>query len=248
MSELTDPFYNRKQLIDIAIENQMDEKYHYRFIEMIGHCMQELYDDNDSDESDRGVIAVRQTLAEMRFIILELEKGHSESWAIIYSLSFAKDSEKVLDTFYELRRDYPNSAREQLSLHVKSLGKDDLYNKHLIFIINEGSYKSYSGLLEEAQIFSKTFKQQKDIGKSDLFVEKYSELIAEGNCGELYAFSFATLQEEAIVDGKSEGFAYKYAKELANYVSSNYKNFDEALGDEFFKLKISEVVAALAKY
>ncbi len=75
---------------------------------------------------------------------------------------------------------------------------------------------------------------------SELFNQQYKDCIEEG-LSELYARVFAKYYEIAILEKRTEGYAYNFADAIGEYVANQFSANDDFEKDEAFKSKQSEI-------
>ncbi len=100
---------------------------------------------------------------------------------------------------------------------------------------------------EKAEVYSKIYKEQVFLGKSEIFAHHYASQIAFAFNNEAYCFSFAKYFEEAIQNGKSEQYAFSYACTSADYYGENYF-YSSSIEPEEEVWKQSEIVKSMESF
>ena len=85
MSALSDKYYSKEELLQIAVENDIPEVFHSEFIAFVEKDIREMTD--EKIETEAGIKKHATTLAVSYFgrYLGELRKGHGERWARIYA-------------------------------------------------------------------------------------------------------------------------------------------------------------------
>ena len=82
--------------------------------------------------------------------------------------------------------------------------------------------------------YSKIYKEQIEIGKSDIFAFKYAEKMAKKEYYTLSCYIEALEYESALNKGYSTLIAELISSELSELILNNYSSYEEALEDDFF--------------
>lgn len=247
MSDLSDKYYSREELIQIALVNDIPEAFHNEFIVYVEKDIQEMTDEKIESESNIKRSATILAIDFFRKYLEELKKGHSEEWARMYANN-GEDHENAFEqTYSSIKETNPEKAIEELKIHCKAVGGDDLYTEHFIYIMNNGMALKETGPDEQASVYSKIYKEQIEIGRSKIFSHYYADLMAWNQDSELSCFAEASEYETALSFGKSEFFAFKYAKEMSDYIANHYFTYEEALESPYYKLKKREIEESLTR-
>jgi len=78
------------------------------------------------------------------------------------------------------------------------------------------------------------------MGHSELYIKQYNDCIEEG-LSELYASSFAKYYEIAILEKRTNGYAYNFADTVGEYVANQFSPKDDYENDDLFKEKLMEI-------
>lgn len=76
--------------------------------------------------------------------------------------------------------------------------------------------------------------------KSELFMKQYNACLEEGH-SEFYARIFAKHYEIAILEKRTEGYAFNFADALGEFVSNKYSSKDDFENDESYKETFNEI-------
>ncbi len=245
MSALSDEFYSREELINKAKENNIPEKYFEEFIKCVEKDLQQMTDDGDFSKEEMKENTIGFSVDFINKFDKELQRGHGEEWAKLYAANDDQHKVAFEDAYLKLKSKDPLQAMEELKIHCKSVGGDEPYTNHFIYLIEAGEGTADPGPDELAVIYSKAYNEQQKNGKSALFAHIYSDAVARTSGGmffsELACYAEAAEYEKAIIAGYSKVFAQIYSEEIADYIADNYNSYDEALVDKYYAIKKAEL-------
>ena len=169
----------------------------------------------------------------------ELQKGHSEEWAKIYAESIEDHSHAFNDSYLFIKKGDPAKALKELKIHCKAMGGDEFYTKHFITLMEKG--EALSDPDKQAALYSRIYKEEVEKGKSELFADTYSDLVACEEYTEVYCFAKATEYEKTIGAGQSKEYADAYASRIANYIANQYSNYKEATDHILYSMEKQKI-------
>ncbi len=168
----------------------------------------------------------------------EMSKGHSEQWSKLYANNIEKHQHAFNQTYKTIYETSPEQAFKELEIHCKAMGADELYTKHFISLM---ALDPLSNPDKQAAIYSKTYKEQIEKGKSEIFAHHYSDLMGTESDSEIYCFAEATEYEKAIGSSFSEKYAEAFAMQIAEYIANHYSNYNEAINDVLYKMEKQKI-------
>jgi len=225
MSELSDKYYSKKELLEIAKEKQIPEKYFEDFVAFVEKDIYQMTDEADHDEEEIRTIAINLALKYFDKYEVEIQKGHSKEWAQNYAESIEGHLHAFNDAYEFIKESNPAKAKEELKIHCRAMGGDYLYTNYFIYLMENG--EAISNPDRQAARYSAIYKEQIASGKSEVFAHEYADLKASGEDSEYYCFWYAKKYDECIQMGKSEDYAQLFADEMGEYYSDYYGRYDE---------------------
>ena len=232
MSELSDKYYNKKELLEIAKQKQIPEKYFEEFVAFVEKDIKQMTDDAELDEEEIGIAAIDFAVEYFDRYGAQLQKGHSEEWSKIYAQSIEEHSHAFNDAYQSVKENDPSKAKEELKIHCRSMGGDDLYASHFIFLVENG--ETFSDPDKQAAIYSSIYKEQIALGKSQVFAHEYGHLKASGNDSDDYCLWYAKSYDECTKKGKSKEYAERYSNRMGHYYEDYHARYfeDEEIDNE----------------
>lgn len=145
------------------------------------------------------------------------QKGFSKIWSTTRAdlkIMFDEDN-SVFKCYEDVSEVNKEEALKDLHVFCELKNGDKHYTDFLIdYIINNGY--SERPIEELAADFSKIYKKQLEIGKSEIYANTYASLIAEDHYHEIYCEDYALIYDQSLTLGKSEEYAEQYAKKYAS--------------------------------
>lgn len=238
-----DSNYTEQELVAIAKANGIDEKHFQHFVTKYNQNFTQVKDEYVEEEYEEGetpkTITLNITLRYLVKFIKQVEKGHSEEWADLYADSEEEEEVTFNNVYFAIRNKNKEQAKKELLIHCKSVGADEHYIKHFIFLFEEGDGSLKPDI--KAAIYSEKYKEQIALGKSELFAHEYADLKAMNQYTEIYCYTYAQAFDNAIQQGKSNEYAFLYAEKFGDYVGNNYSKMSDLEEDpdfEFFHDRI----------
>lgn len=232
MASLSDKYYSKDELLRIAAERGIKKVYFDELIPFVEKDIQEMTNDGDLPENELGTIALNFAVEYFTIYDKEVQKGHSSEWAKLYAESIEEHPHAFNDTYKAIRSINPEKALEELKVHCRCMGGDELYTKHFINLMEEG--EGLSNPDKKASLYSKIYKDEIQKGNSPLFSHEYADNMAEEEYTELYCYSLAKEFEQAVNQGKSKEYAGAYACRIADYIANYCVSYKDALTDELY--------------
>lgn len=199
---------------------KFESKYHECYTEWYKEMKNYEEDDFEEGESIGNNALEYSTLSYIKRFVDEKEKGHSDEWTHIVANSFEDDEERIIDESYSVIKSIDEElAKQELHLHCKSLCRDELFEKHYLFLFEIGEGLNHPQ--EIAKKYSEIYKQQIAKGKTPVYSHQYADLMSSNEYVEIYCEKYAFAYDKAISEGKSkmyaELFADKYGDGSANH-------------------------------
>jgi len=175
------------------------------------------------------------------------EEGFSVEWSRRYAEKKIEwDTHSFFDDCYTASEKFSkDQAYNDLLLFCKLRNADQLYIDYMIEAINEGDLYSQPNVVDCAEKYSKSYKEQKQNGKSDIYAHQYAILMSYDNYDPRYIEDFAYAYDEAIAKGKSikyaQTYADKYGSELIN-VKARYGISDDKEMIDFAIRKVNAYI------
>jgi hypothetical protein len=176
MSELSDKFYSKKELVEIAKQKQIAEQYIEDFIAFVEKEIKEMTDDVDSHILDIGTAAINFAVEYFEKYEAEMRKGHSKEWSHQYACSIEDHQHSFNDAYKAIKKADPAKAKEELRIHCRAIGGDEWYTKHFIFLMENG--EALSDPDKQAASYSAIYKEQIALKKTEVFAHEYADLMA----------------------------------------------------------------------
>lgn len=179
MSELSNKYYSKQDLLEIAKQKQIPEQYFEDFIAFVEKEKKEMTYDGDSHILDIGTAAINFAVEYFEKYEAEIRKGHSKEWSHQYACSIEDHQHSFNDAYKAIKKVDPAKAKEELRIHSRAIGGDEWYIKHFIFLMDNGEALSHPD--KQAAIYSSIYKEQIALGKSKEFAHEYADLKASEN-------------------------------------------------------------------
>ena len=207
--------HTKDELEDLYAQMEYPMKYFIKFESRYHECYSELfndmkdYEDDDFDDKDEtiGGIALQYSSEYIDKFMIQINEGHSEEWAHIVARSMEDNSYVVVaDAYHSMPSEL---AKQELRIHCKSLGGDEFFEKHYLYLFEIG--ESLNNPQKIAFEYSKIYKQQISTGKSEVFAHQYADLMSGDEFVETYCRKYAYAYDKALSEGKSEEYAKLFA-------------------------------------
>ena len=229
MSELSDKYYSKKELKEIATEKHIPEKYFTEFIVFVEKYIKQMMDDEELGEDEISIAAIDLTVEYFCAYESEIQKGHSKEWSNKYAEYNGEHLYAFNNAYEAVKKIDSKKAKEELEIHCRAVGGDSLYTNYFIYLMENGD--ALADPDKQAAIYSAIFKQQIALGKSEVFAHEYSGLMADDEYSEIYCLWYAKTYDKCIQKGKPKEYATLYADKIGSYYSDFYGRYFE--DDEF---------------
>ncbi len=155
----------------------------------------------------------------------EINSGHCEEWTDLvtreYSCSYDNYDEAIYYAYSDMSKKDKELAKKELNIYRKLLGEDEFFEKHYIFLCEYVGWCN-TPTVEIARNYSKIYKQQIALGKSEVYSHYYAERKAYDIYPELYCSKFAYAIEQAILKGFSGFDAMDIADSYADAILNGW--------------------------
>lgn len=213
--------HSEEELISIFKLAGINEKYFSKFLKHYKHCYDELYEDyknfedDDFEEGDSvQASALWCTNGYIKSYLELIDKGHSEEWAHEMASTVNEGASAISSVYDDIERNNPELAKKDLLIYTKSLGGDEFFEKHYMFLF-EVSSNPYTRI-ETAKNYSLLYKSELNKGKSEVYAHHYADLMSMEEYHEIYCEEYAFAFDKAKNDNKSEDYARVYAEKYAS--------------------------------
>ncbi|WP_212002628.1 hypothetical protein [Chitinophaga sp. HK235] len=237
---ITDQYYTPTQLSEIAKENNIPDAFYDDFISILIQEIISFHEEDSWQPEEIKKYSVKFAVDKTLKIIALKKAGHSERWITLYINSSEEHQHAFNDAYQEMCKTDPAQALEELKVHCRALGVDQYYQKHFIYLMEEGEGAARPDPDEQSSLYSKYFKEQLKKGKSEVFAHQYADLKAGKEYVEEYCYRFANAYDVAIQNGKSDKYAYIYANKIGDYYADYYGRYREDRDEDDDNNKFSE--------
>ena len=232
--ELVDLYSKMKYPMEYFVKFESNYQKHYL---MNYSDMKDYEDDDFEDDESIGGVALQYASEYMNKFMAQLNSGHSEEWAHLVAESYEDDDELIVENAYSsMFLKLAELAKQDLRLHCKSLGGDEFFEKHYLFLFETG--EGWNNPREVAAEYSRIYKQQITDGKSEIYAHEYANLKSKNVFVEIYCDKYAYAYDKALLEGKSneyaELFADMYGDGAANYGEREHRDIPEFWEEKVF--------------
>jgi len=233
MSELSDKYFSREELLNIARKNNIAEKHFEEFILRIEKDIQQMFDENQLRLDELGEAAVDFAVDFFNKYDNETRKGHSEEWARLYAENPEDHRHAFHDAYDSIRKTNPHQALVELQLHCKAVGGDNCFTRYFIYLMENGCDLEDMSPDEWAASYSNIYKAQIANGRSEIFAHHYADNMADGSTSEAFSYTYANVYDTTIKFGKSHEYASTYANLIADFYADLYSSSKNIQYDEY---------------
>ena len=187
------------------------------FTSFLTNFLIELEEDNAIEEDDTPATLLDVPNDYIDCYVECRQNGFSKIWSEIRAkLKIMFDNNNtVIRCYEEVAAVNKEEALKDLHVFCKLKKGDKRYTDFLIdYVINYGYAER--PVEELAADFSKIYKKQIESGKSEVYANKYAELMAQDDFHEIYCEDYAFIYDQSLSEGKSEEYAEQYAKKYAS--------------------------------
>lgn len=229
--------HSQEYLTEIFKNAGYPSQFYPRFLLRYTRAFNDLknqYDECDEDDEDCSFESIEKEVIQGALNIIteysqifmkEINSGHCEEWTDLvtreYSCSYDNYDEAIYYAYIYMSKKDKELAKKELNIYRKLLGEDELFEKHYIFLC-EYVGSGNTPTVEIARNYSKIYKQQIALGKSEVYSHYYAERNAYNIYPELYCSKFAYAIERAILKGFSRFNAIDIADSYANAIVNGW--------------------------
>lgn len=231
MTELVQKHFGIEKIKDIVNNKDYDEISENEFIRFIDQTLKNEEEDGCDDEDKAGIL--RYADEYMSIFVWERKRGFSVAWAKEYADKHIKEEEDNAPAYaYKAARKI-NSAQAlaDLRLYAELTNRDELFIKHFAFLIEADVPNPTPSVESQAEEYSRLFKQQIAKGKSEIFANHYSDLMATNDSSEFESYIEAAEYEKAILDGFNHSYSSIFAEKISDYIVNHWNNYEESFND-----------------
>jgi hypothetical protein len=243
MSQLSDKYYRPQQLKEIAVQNEIPERYHEDFVRRFEAEVEVMTKEAELGETEIGDAGIDFAVKYFKNYDQQVRAGHGAKWSEFYAEARDEHPASFNYAFAELKKINQGLANSELKIYCRFAGKDALFEKHFILLMEHSEGLSESE--KQSSIYTKTVMEQIASGKSEVFAHQYADYIAEGEYNEAFCFIYASKYEEAIRNGRSEMYALNLANKMADYYGDQYSSSKDIKYDDYDKMKEAEIIKSL---
>lgn len=238
MTPLIAKYISQKKIEQISLEKKFDKPNHEEFIWFLDYTLEQ--DDRlGFDELDHEKYTLEYVCEYIDAFIAEKRKGFSEIWAREYTLIrlFEENLNPPAIACSKLLKINQEQGIKDLELYCQLTNRDELFIKHFLHLLKVDVPNTSPSVEFKADSYSLIFKQQIKNGKSELFANKYADLMAEEDDSELSCYTEAIEFEKAIESGYSLEYATVFSFHIAGYIANFYSSYQDSIGDELVEIE-----------
>ena len=240
------------QLIAIFQKEQTDEVYFPYLLDRYNQYFRAIvldsknYADYDIEEHEFKDRALNFTLDYLPLFVKEMKKGHSQVWSDIVADSLEERNVTFFNAYEAVKKIDKQKAIDELLIHTRFVGGDDLHHKHLVFLMDNGGWDKDPN--KAAAIYSEAHRKQIESGKSEVFANAYADHKGMQLYSEIGCYSFATAYDKAIAQGKSANYAFVYADKYSKFVANEFNTMEETVDDELYEIEHQKIIDEMAAW
>lgn len=239
---------SEEELIEIFNKQNIDQKYQTKFVDYYNYCFDDVfkYDyDKDDDYWEEGE-SIHQTCMTVTGMYFEkylelISNGHGEEWAHYLAHTAENGETAVYHTYNEIQEIDKELAKKELGVYIKSFGEDQYFEKYLQVLFEE--IADPKGRIKSAREYSKIYRKQLEEGKSEVYAEKYADLMAGTDFHEIYCEDYAIAYDNAITENKGERYATVYADKYASALVDIKRRYGISDDEEMMDFAVEKVNA-----
>lgn len=239
MEKVWNKYCTQEQIDSFLSANPVINKYSSEFYSFLEQDIKEMLDTGDFSDDQLMPSAFDFAIEFFKKYDIEISKGHSKEWAKTYSASMEDAPHPFNEAYLFVKGMNRDQARNELEIHCNVIGADDLYKKYFIYLMENGEGSNDPS--QKASLYSKHYKEQINIGRSELYAHQFSDMIASGESLQ-YASVFAKYYESAILEKRTAGYAYNFADAIGEFVADQFQSNYDFENDDYFKSKLSEIM------
>lgn len=238
IEKLWNKYCTQEQIDSFISANPVINKYSSEFYSFLEQDIKDMLDTGDFSNDQLIPSAFDFAIEYFTKYDIELSKGHSKEWAKTYSSSMEHAPHPFNQAYLFVKDMNRDKARKELEIHCNAIGADDLYTKHFIYLMENGEGSNDPG--QQALLYSKHYKEQINIGRSELYAHQFSDEIASGESLQ-HASVFAKYYEIAILEKRTTGYAFNFANTIREFVANQFQSNYDFENDDYFKHKLAGI-------
>jgi hypothetical protein len=236
MAKLIDKYFTKEEQINLSKEHYIPEIYYNDLISFIEKDIQTLIDLGNSDINEIRQATISEASDYFKKFDNEIQKGHSIEWSSFYAESI---EDPFTETYKHIKKINPELARKELEIHCKAMKRDDLYTKIFIYLMDNGF--AFDNPDKMAETYSKIYKEQILAGKSEIFANKYADLIVVDKYKNFASFVEASEYEKAFNATKLKEYAYDYSEAISDFIVRHFSSYEIAIIDNLYKTEKQKI-------
>ena len=216
MKPIIEKYIGKKTFEEKVQKFSGNKEFEEVFTSFLSNFLKELEGDNAIEKEDTPASLHEVPNDFIGFYIECRQYGFSKIWSTTRAkLKLMNDNHYAVFRCYEdVAAVNKEEALKDLHVFCKLNNGDKRYTDFLIDNVINNGY-SESPIEERAADFSKIYKKQIECGKSEIYANKYAELMAEDYYHEIYCEDYALIYDQSLSQGKSEEYAEQYAEKYA---------------------------------
>lgn len=222
MTELIKKYFNIEDIEKYITVSKMDSQALNIVIDFFERAINDFIEDGimevEQEDCKNYILTTSKKLA----IHFENQRklGYSHAWCLQYAEKMCHNEDnKLLGWCFDAANDAdPILAENDLLLYCKLKNADNLFIEKFVKWMKDGEGFANPDAEEQAEEFSKTYKKQKELGKSDVYASQYANLASTFQYHKIYIEEYAFIYDQSISEGKDEQYATVYADKYADNV------------------------------
>ncbi|MCZ2084346.1 MAG: hypothetical protein LC112_08730 [Flavobacteriales bacterium] len=236
------------KLIEIFKQQGFDPKYQKNFVDYYNYCFDDMYPgyedwENSDWEEDESIHISAMNVTGMYFdTYLEcIANGHGEEWSHALAHTAEDGESAIYYTHEEVYKIDEELADKEVRIYAKSLGGDEYFIKYFAHLFEIGSITDDK--TEKAEKYSHIYKREIANGKTEIYADKYADLMAGTDFHEIYCEDYAIAYDNAIAENKSERYATLYADKYASALVDIKRRYGISDDEEMMDFAVEKVNA-----
>ena len=239
---------SEQELIEIFKQQGFDFKYQTKFVDYYNYCFDDMYSDyedweNSDWEEDESLHKSAMNVTGMYFdtYLKCIANGHGEEWSHALAHTAEDGESAIYHTYNEIEDIDKELAKIELDVYIKSFGEDQYFEKYLLVLFEEVA--DIKGRVKSAREYSKILRKQLEKGKSEVYAEKYADLMAGTDFHEIYCEDYAIAYDNALAENKSNRYATIYADKYASALVDIKRRYGISDDEEMMDFAVEKVNA-----
>ncbi|MBA9078260.1 hypothetical protein [Rufibacter quisquiliarum] len=230
-SELS--YFTSEKIIELATEKQYDQKALQEFTRFLALTVEE---EQQYTYEEEDVVSNVLAFVEKHMQLFEGQRqlGYSANWARAYAENTLVENHKnaVVYAYEASLATHRAQATADLTLYCQLHGKDAHFQRHFDFLVKTDFANPEPTVIAQAAVYSQLYKEQISQGKTDLFANRYADLMALDQYSELGCYAEAAEYERAILKGHNHDFFHALAMGMSEYIANEFPSYQKAAGSK----------------